>query len=57
MWSPWSLLQVEQVQLPQSFITEEMFRYSDHLCGPSLDPLQKLNIFLVLGAPGLDSVL
>ena len=28
-----------------------------HLCGPPLDPLQKLHIFSVLGAPDLDAVL
>ena len=30
---------------------------SDHLCGPSLDALQQLHVFLGLGTPELDAVL
>jgi len=28
----------------------------DHLCGPPLDPIQQLSVFLVLGTPYLDTV-
>jgi len=30
---------------------------SDHFCGPPLDPLQQVDVFLVLGAPELDAVI
>ena len=51
-----SLFQAEVQFLHPSF-TEEVFQTFDHLCGPPLDPLQKLQIFPVLGAPDLDTVL
>jgi len=50
-----SLLQAEQPQLSQRFLTGEVFQPSDHLCHPPLDPLQQLHILLVLGAPELDA--
>jgi len=36
--SPWSLLQAEQPQLSQPFLTAEVFHPSHHFCGPPLDP-------------------
>ena len=51
------LLQAEQSQFPQPFLIAEVLQPSDHLSGPSLDPLQEFHIFLVLGAPDLDAVL
>jgi len=50
-----SLLQAEQPQLSQPFLTGEMLQPSDHLCGPPLDPLQHLHVFPVLGSPELDT--
>jgi len=50
--SPWSLLHPKEAQLPQP-----VFRGAPALCVPPLDPLQKLYNFLLLGAPGLDTVL
>jgi len=44
-------------QFPQPFFTGELLQPSDHLSGPPLDPLQELHVLLVLGVPGLDSVL
>ncbi|KAK4806908.1 hypothetical protein QYF61_012629 [Mycteria americana] len=35
----------------------EVFQPSDHFCGPPLDPLQQVHVFLVLGIPELDAVL
>ena len=52
-----SLLQTEQAQLSQPVFIGEALQPSDHLCGPALDLLQQLHILLVLGAPGLDTVL
>jgi len=59
MWCPWKLLflQAKQAQLPQPFLTGGVLQPSDHLCCPTLDPLQQLCIPPVLGAPGLDTVL
>jgi len=54
--SPWSLLSAKQTQLPQPFFIGEVLQHSDHLRSSSLDSLQQLHIFLVLGAPGLDTV-
>jgi len=34
-----------------------VFHPSDHSCGPPLDPLQQVHVFLVLGTPELDAVL
>ena len=57
MRSPRSFLQAAQAQLPQPVFIGEVLQPSDHLCGPPLDPLQQLPVFLVQGAPDLDSVL
>ncbi|KAK4829740.1 hypothetical protein QYF61_006449, partial [Mycteria americana] len=35
----------------------EVFRPSEHFCGPPLDPLQQVQVFLVLETPELDTVL
>ena len=56
MRSPQSLLQTEQALLPQPVFTGEVLQPFDHPCSP-LDRLQKLYIFPLLGAPGLDTVL
>ena len=45
-----SLLQAEQPQLSQPFLTGEVLQPSDHFCGPPLDPLQQVDLF-----PGLQS--
>ncbi|KAK4806915.1 hypothetical protein QYF61_012636 [Mycteria americana] len=57
--SPQSLLfsRLEQPQLSQPFFIGEVFQPSDHFCGPPLDPLEQVHVFLVLGAPELDAVL
>ena len=52
-----SLLQAEQPQLFQPFLTGEMLQSLHHLSGPSLDSLQYVHISLVLGSPALDTVL
>jgi len=52
-----SVLQVDEPQLSQPILIEEVLQHSDHLCGPPLDLLQQLHVFLVLGAPELDAVL
>jgi len=44
-----SLLQAEQAQLPQPVFTGEVLQPSEHPHGSPLNPLRKLNIFLVLG--------
>jgi len=49
-------LQAEQAQFPQPVFGGEVLQPSDHLCGFPLDPLQKLHIFLVLGAPSLATI-
>ena len=41
----------------QPFFIREMLQVPSYLCGPPLDPLQQLPVFLVLGAPDLDAVL
>ena len=57
MRSPWSLLfQAKQAQHSQPFFIGEVLQPPDHLHSPPLDPLQKLYIIPVLGAPGLDTV-
>ncbi|KAK4806933.1 hypothetical protein QYF61_027300 [Mycteria americana] len=48
---------LEQPQLSQPFLIGEVFQPSDHFCGPPLDPLQQVHVFLVLGDPELDAVL
>jgi len=50
-----SLLQAEQPQLSHPFLIKEVFRPSDHLCGPPPDLLQQLHVLLVLRAPELDA--
>ena len=52
-----SLLQAEQAKPPKHVFKGEVLQSSDYLCGPSLDLLQQLHVFLVLGAQGLDGVL
>ncbi|KAK4819180.1 hypothetical protein QYF61_025995 [Mycteria americana] len=52
-----SLLQAEQPQLSQPFLTAEVFQPSDHLHVPPLDPLQQVDACLVLRTPDLDAVL
>ena len=49
-----SLFQTEQDQLHQLFFTEVVLQAFGYLHGPTLDLLQHLHIFLVLGTPGLD---
>jgi len=46
---PPSLLQAETAQRPQPGFVGEVLQPPDHLCGPPLDPLQQLSVFLVLG--------
>jgi len=50
-----SLLQAEQPQLSQPFLTGEVLHPSDDFCGPPLDPLQNACVILVLRAPELDA--
>jgi len=57
MKSPRNLLQTKQAWLLQPVFIREVFQPSDHLCGHSLDLIQELYIFLVLGAPSLGAVL
>ncbi|NXA49220.1 KLH29 protein, partial [Nothocercus julius] len=52
-----SLLQAEQAQLSQPFLTGQMFQAPDHPCSPVLDSLQQLHIPLELGSPELHPVL
>ena len=40
---------------PQPSFIGEVLQPLDHLCGSPLDPLQKLHIFPVFGAPDLDT--
>ena len=51
-----SLLQAEKPQFSQPLLTGEVLQTSDQLHGPPLDSLQQFHVFLVLGAPGLDTV-
>ena len=50
-----SLLQAKPAQFPLPFLIGEVLQPSDHLSGPSLDPLQELHILPVLGAPSAPS--
>ena len=52
-----SLLHAEEPKLSQLVLIGEVLHTSDHLHGPSLDPLQQLHALLVLRAPELDAVL
>jgi len=57
MRSPWSPLQTEHPQLPQSFFIGKVLQPSEHPCCPALDPILHLHIFSVLGTPDQDTVL
>ena len=57
MRSPHSLLQIEQTQVLKPVFIGEVLQSSNHLHGPSLNPLQKLSVFPVLEVPDLDAVL
>jgi len=50
-----SLLQAEQPQLSQPFLTGEVFQPSDLFCGPPLDLLQQVHVLHVLSALELDA--
>jgi len=52
-----SLFQAEQTQFLHRFFTGEVLQPLDRLHGPSLDPFQKLDIFPMLRATDLDTVL
>ena len=52
-----SFLQAEEAHLPQPVFAGEVLQPFCYLCGPSLDLLQQLYIFLLLGTPGLDTLL
>jgi len=49
------LLEAEQPQLSQPFLTGDVLQPLDHFCGPPLDLLQQLHVLLVLRAPELDT--
>ncbi|KAJ7397896.1 hypothetical protein BTVI_130714 [Pitangus sulphuratus] len=49
-----ALLQAEQPQVSQPVFIREVLQPSDHLPGPSLGPIQKVHICLVLRIPDLD---
>ena len=49
-----SLLQDKQAKMSQTFFIGEVLHPSDH-CGPPLDLLQHLPVFLVLGTLDLDA--
>lgn len=49
-----SLFQTEQTQFSQPFLVEEVLYSSNQLCGP---PLDLVDVFPVLGTPGLDATL
>ncbi|KAK4830124.1 hypothetical protein QYF61_008551 [Mycteria americana] len=46
-----------QPQLAQPFFRGAVFLPSDHFCAPSLELLEQVHVFLVLGTPELDTVL
>ena len=50
-----SLLEAEQPQLSQPFLTGEVLQPSDHFGGPSPDLLQQVHVFRVLEARDLDA--
>ena len=52
-----SLFQAKQAHFPQPFFIGEVLQPCDHLSGPPRDLFQELCVLLVLGAPGLDTVL
>ena len=52
-----SFLKAEQTKFTQPFFIGEMLQALYHLCGPPLDSLQEIPVFLVLGSPELDTVL
>ncbi|KAJ7423221.1 hypothetical protein BTVI_10719 [Pitangus sulphuratus] len=49
--------QVKQPQFPQLFLISLVFQTIDHLCCPSLDTLQHLNVSLVVRGPKLKTEL
>ena len=50
-----SLLQAEQPQLSQPFLTAEVLQPPDQFCGPTLDLLRQVHVFPVLRALELDT--
>lgn len=52
-----SVLQSEQLQLSQIFLTGEVLQPSDNFYGSSLDPLQLVLVLLVRRTPELDTIL
>ncbi|KAK4811347.1 hypothetical protein QYF61_027576 [Mycteria americana] len=50
-------VKAKQPQLSQSVLIGEVLQPSDHLHGPPLDPLELVHVFLILGAPELNTVL
>ena len=52
-----SLFQAEQAQFLHLVYIGELLQTLDHLCGPPPDSIQKIHLFLVLGAPDLNTVL
>ena len=52
-----SFPQTEQAQFPQPFLIGEGFQPLDHLHGPPLDPLQKLDVICLLQASDMDAIL
>jgi len=50
-----SLLQAEQPQLFQCFLTGVVFQPSNQFCVPPLDALQQVDVFLVVRAPQLEA--
>ncbi|TRZ24811.1 hypothetical protein HGM15179_002309, partial [Zosterops borbonicus] len=49
--------QCEQPQLSQPFLTGENLGFYDHFCIHPLDLVQQVLVFLMLGIPGLDTIL
>ena len=52
----WGIWQMKS-QLSQPFLIGEVLQPSDHFCGPPLDLLQQVHVFLVLRTPELNAVL
>jgi len=46
--SSWSILKAKEPQFSQPFFSE-VFQPYDNLCGPPLDLLEQLQLFLVMG--------
>ena len=49
--SPWSLLQVEQLQLSQLVFTGEVLQPSGHPHGSPVDSIQQIHVLFKLGYP------